>query len=433
MIARLDVVRRVAGMGVAAALLLAPPAHAEGGAHIATEPAATLLLPYFEVSLPKKPGAKPKGTNTVFTIFNSSATAVLAHVNIWSDLGVPVSFFDVYLTGYDVVIVDLAEVLSGRLPRTASDGQDPTDEISPQGDISQDINFASCTGQLPQADLPPESVEHLRASLTGKPSPLFGGQCFGRDYGEKKPIARGYITIDTVNSCSQLFASSPGYFVATVTDQNLLFGDYFITDNKGVYGDALVHIRADALEFVPGDYTFYAREVDAVASDHRQPLATNYAGRFANDKKDPLFPRGTEAIVWRDVKQLSHSPFNCASTPAFFPLSQEQIVVFDEEENAEVPLLPAIPPLPAETILPFQGATQKVRLGTEEFPISFPRGWVYLNLNSVVVGQSAGLSDPAAAQAFVTMVHGTKRHPIAVRATALDDANDASHVILPVP
>jgi hypothetical protein len=434
MVTRLGVVGLLAGLGTCLTLASAAPARAEGGAHIANEPAASLLLPYFEVSLPKKIGGKPKGTTTVFTIRNADNDGVLARVNLWSDLGVPVSFFHVYLTGYDEQTLDLSEVLAGRLPQTASAGQDPGNQISPQGNVSGlDINYASCAPFLPPAELPVESIEHLRAAFTGQPSAVFGDQCLGRDYGEKKPIARGYVTVDTVNSCSFLFPGTPGYFDTTTTDQNVLFGDWFIADKKGVFGDALVHLRADPAEFAVGNYTFYARQVDGLAIDHRQPLATNYGARFANDPKDPLFPRGSEAIVWRDPKTLSQAPFDCASAPPFYPLNQEQIVVFDDEENAEAPQLPPVPPLPPESILPFPAATQRVRLGTPEFPISFARGWVYLNLNSFVLGQTANTDDPLAQQGFVTMLHGAKRHPVAVRATALDDANDASHTIFPLP
>src|SRR4029079_5005195 len=105
-------------------------------------PAATLLLPYFEVDT-----TNPNGLLTLFSINNASATAVLAHVVIWSDQSVPVLDFDVYLTGYDVQMINLREVLvNGHLPITASAGQDPQDTISPQGPVSQDINFASCSG-----------------------------------------------------------------------------------------------------------------------------------------------------------------------------------------------------------------------------------------------------------------------------------------------
>src|SRR3954469_15697542 len=112
-------------------------------------PAATLLLPYFEVNL-----GDPNGQTTLFSINNASATAILAHVVVWSDLSVPVLDFNVYLTGYDVQTVNLRDVLNGTLPRTASAGQDPGNTISPKGQFSQDINFASCTGLLPTPQLP---------------------------------------------------------------------------------------------------------------------------------------------------------------------------------------------------------------------------------------------------------------------------------------
>src|SRR5436309_11278930 len=100
-------------------------------------PAATLLLPYFEVDL-----GNTNGLTTLFSINNASATAILAHVVVWSDLSVPVLDFNVYLTGYDVQSINIRDIIvSGILPRTASAGQDPGDAISHKGQFSQDINF----------------------------------------------------------------------------------------------------------------------------------------------------------------------------------------------------------------------------------------------------------------------------------------------------
>src|SRR3954467_6543090 len=106
-------------------------------------PAATLLLPYFEVDL-----GNTGGNTTLFSVNNAAATAVLAHVVVWSDLSVPVLDFNLYLTGYDVQTISLRDLLTGWMPQTASAGQDPNDTISPQGVFSQDINFASCNGLL---------------------------------------------------------------------------------------------------------------------------------------------------------------------------------------------------------------------------------------------------------------------------------------------
>src|SRR5947208_2096678 len=132
-------------------------------------PGATLLLPYFEVD-----GANANGVTTLFSINNASATAVLAHVTVWTDLSFPVLDFNVYLTGYDVQSINLRDILiNGVLPRTASAGQDPGDSISPKGPFSQDINFASCSGLLPPpAVLPASFLAYLQAALTGLPADL---------------------------------------------------------------------------------------------------------------------------------------------------------------------------------------------------------------------------------------------------------------------
>src|ERR1700681_820426 len=114
-------------------LALAVPASA-AICNIDVAPAATLLLPYFEVDL-----NNPNGLTTLFSVNNSAAVAVLAHVTIWSDLSVPVLAFNVYLTGYDVQTINLRDiVVNGVLPQTASAGQDPNDKISPKGPKSQD-------------------------------------------------------------------------------------------------------------------------------------------------------------------------------------------------------------------------------------------------------------------------------------------------------
>ncbi|HSS79209.1 MAG TPA: hypothetical protein VLV54_20990, partial [Thermoanaerobaculia bacterium] len=166
-------------------------------------PAATLLLPYFEVDL-----NNPNGLTTLFSVNNASATAILAHVVVYSDLSVPVLDFNIYLTGYDVQTINLRDIIvNGVMPQTASAGQDPDDDISPKGPKSQDINFASCTGQLPPPPLPPSFIQHLALSLTGKASPLFSGLCSGRALGDN--IARGYITVDTVNNCTLRLPSDP--------------------------------------------------------------------------------------------------------------------------------------------------------------------------------------------------------------------------------
>ncbi len=393
-------------------------------------PGATLLLPYFEVDL-----SNTNGVTTLFSINNASATAVLAHVVVWSDLSVPVLDFNVYLTGYDVQSINMRDILAGNLPQTASAGQDPTDTISPKGQFSQDINFASCTGQLPTGALPASFVNHLQTSLTGQFSSLLGG-CAGLAYGDN--IARGYVTADTVNNCTLRFPGDLGYFAAggsgDATNQNVLWGDYFYVDSdtNRADGNALVHIEASATNpetSVAGQYTFYGRYDNWTAVDNREPLATNFAARFINGGP---FSGGTNFVVWRDSK-VKQGAFKCGTTPAWYPLGQEQIVIFDEQEHPQVAqTFPVSPQPPQNGIIPFPAEAQSTAVGGASFPVPYKFGWVFLDLNSTVAAAgSVPPEDPAAAQAWVEVVMSALgRYSVGFDAIKLDSACTASHTLI---
>jgi hypothetical protein len=393
-------------------------------------PAATLLLPYFEVDLDNEWGVK-----TLFSINNASATAVLAHVVIWSDLSVPVLDFNVYLTGYDVQSINLRDILiTGNLPQTASAGQDPTDTISPKGQFSQDINFASCQGNLPIPQLPSTFTAHLQAALTGQFSNLLGG-CAGLDHGDR--IARGYVTVDTVSNCTLRFPGDLGYFAAggtgDATDQNVLWGDYFYIQELLNYasGNPLVHVEASATDpqtSAAGQYTFYGRYVGFTAVDNREPLATNFATRFL---VGGAFTGGTDLAVWRDSK-VRQGAFKCGTLPAWYPLGQEAIVIFDEQEHPQVPqTFPVSPQPPQQGILPFPAESQRVSVGGTSFPVPYKFGWLFLDLNTTVgPAGSVPPEDPAAAQAWVsTLLQASGRYSVGFDAIQLDSACQANHLL----
>jgi len=405
-------------------------------------PAATLLLPYFEVDL-----SNPNGLTTLLSINNAEAVAILAHVVVWSDLSVPVLDFNIYLTGYDVQTINLRDiVVNGTLPSTASVGQDPSDTISPQGIFSQDINFASCTGQLPAPTLTAEFVQHLRLSLTGKSSSILGNRCAGRDLGDN--VARGYVTVDTVNNCTLRFPGDAGYFGpgGDVTNQNFLWGDYAYVnaDENFAQGETLVHIEAapgTGLDFgstygadpqtgVSGQYTFYGRYVGWNASDNREPLATSFAARFLNGGP---FTGGTTFICWRDSK-TNQGAFTCPVAPTvrptWFPLSQEQVVIFDESENPEVPVsLPVSPQPPGAELLICPAEAQRVKVDGPDLPVTPIFGWIYANLNTTITGNPNPPEDPTAAQAWIeTVMDAQGRFSIGYDAIKFDSACNAKHV-----
>jgi hypothetical protein len=441
-LAALEFMRRaIVSLGLLAAFVCARPALAIPPLQlpaISNAPAATLLLPYFEVDLDNV-----TGVTTLFSVNNASATAVLAHVVVWSDMGVPVFGYNIYLTGYDVQTINIRDVLTGTVSRTASAGQDPGDQITPHGLISQDINFASCSGILPPPSASPTYPAYLRAALTGGPSSFHQGKCVGRNLGTSG-IARGYVTVDTVNNCTLRFPGDIGYFgnggTGDATNQNVLWGDYFyidLTQDLG-YGDALVHIPASATNpetSVSGQYTFYGRYVNWTAVDNRMPLATNFALRFVapKDFKTPakarrrsVMPSSTDLLVWRDSKVMGQ-PFTCGTTPAWYPLGYEQIRAINEQEQAEVPSL---------ATSPFPAATQRVTVASSALPVTAFSGWLFLDLNTTVSGSPNPPEDPAAAQAWVTVLQRVQQGPnggrydVGYRAIRLDSAATANHAPL---
>jgi hypothetical protein len=393
--------KRLAILGALSVLMLvfAVPASAVI-CNIGVDPAATLLLPYFEVDL-----NNPNGLSTLFSVNNSSAMAVLAHMTIWSDLSVPILTFNIYLTGYDVQTINLRDiVVNGNLPQTASAGQDPFDTISPKGAKSQDVNFASCTGQLPPPPLPAAFIQHLQLSLTGKASPVLNNLCAGLNLGDN--IARGYVTVDTVNNCTLRDASNPAYFASDISFQNVLWGDYIFANSTQNFanGGALVHIEAsttDPATTTAGRYTFYGRYVGWNASDHREPLATTFGGRYAING---TFSGGTSFVVWRDPK-ANQLPFACPAgqaNPPWYPLGEEGIDVFDEQEQVAVPMtFPFCPSPPGSALIPFPAATQRTRINGAAFPVPFNFGWIFLDLNTTVTGNPNPPFDPNASQAWL--------------------------------
>ena len=416
-------------------------------------PAATLLLPYFEVKLDDT-----TGVNTTFSINNASATAVLAHVTLWTDEGVPTFNYDVYLTGYDSQTVNLASLFnSGIVPITADAGTDPTDTISPKGFKSQDINFAPSGGTLGTCEVPYSSPElsatelkHIRTAHTGRRSDVLNG-CAGGNYGDL--VARGYVTVDVVGQCTSVNATDPSYFTSITTQQNVLWGDYTITNeaNNSESASSLVHIescsgsgyyagsdQAALCPFVAGDYTFYGRLNTFTGTDQREPLATTFATRFVNGG---TFNGGTDLLVWRDNKVMPTGTFkkhNCNKMPLWFPLSQTDVVSWDETENpVDLCFLPdnVSPPIGGvQSCFPL--VTQRVPLATGNplgKPVNVPQssGWIILNLNHTL-----GIDpQPGIAQAWVESVQSANgRFAVGFQAIRLDNpfyANPGGVIYIP--
>jgi hypothetical protein len=415
-------------------------------------PAATLLLPYFECELTPELVPGNDCVDTLFSINNASASAVLAHVTLWTDESVPTLDFDVYLTGYDVQTINVCDVFNGNLPVTASTGQDPAGSaqgigISPHGPLSQDINFASCTGRLPYTNpaVNASLLAHIRNSHTGRFSAVYGG-CDGFTHGDN--VARGYVTVDTTTQCSLDFPSTPGYFSGVASFQNVLFGDYFYVNSAQNFanGETLVHIEAcqpgngyigyvgtgtsgvNTCPMGAGDYTFYGRYVAGLGTDQRESLATTFATRYLNGG---AFTGGTDLVVWRDSKTTPTGgnglAWDCGDDASWFPLNQADVVAFDEQENSTDLCFQGdniSPPTGgADTCFPLE--SQRVSLqggntaGDDPTP-PYAFGWMFLNLNTTVAG---GLFNPTAQAWVETIMDASGRFSVGYDAIQLDQAN----------
>ena len=412
-------------LSLLAALMHGGRAHAEVGTPDPVR-ASTLLLPYFEVDLSDPAG---NGINTLVTVQNSSATAILVHVTFWTDVGVPTLRENVYLTGYDIQTLDLRQYfVRGRQVVTASVGQDPNPGlISPQGLLSQDINFASCGGQLPvPRTLTQFELENFQQMHTGRTVRAFD-RCTAQQFGDN--IARGYITFDTVNNCTQRSPSDIAYFVSgglgDATNQNVLFGEYLMINRSTGFAvrDRLAAIDSNATNqetSIPGEYTFYGRYVADTAADNREHLPTTWATRY-----DSRPGRETDVVVWRDSKSAAQGSFLCTAKPTWYPLEATQIVAFDEEEN------PSVVAEAPEGVFPAQA--NRARIGGTSLPVPFDSGWLYLNLSHISPGLNPP-ENPTLASSHVTSIgDGPGAADSASTGTSLDRGDDEPPVIIPVP
>jgi hypothetical protein len=382
-------------------------------------PAATLLLPYFEVDL-----SHPDGVSTLLSVNNAGSPPVLVNLVLWTDLGVPTLSVPIYLTGFDVQTINLRDLFRGMPPGTASAGQDPLDSVSPKGAFSQDLNFASCDGLLPPQPLDAATLAHIVAAHTGQRSAALGG-CAGRQFGDG--LARGYVTLDTVSSCSLdvRYPTDPGYFAAgghgRATDQNVLWGDYFLVDPAKNFstGESLVRLEAVPGRFVAGDTTFYGRMVGYTGADDREPLSTQWATRYVNGG---AFKGGTDLILWRDPERPG-IVYDCPVGPtgSWFPLGQSSTAVFDEEEHLAVPLIFPTNPPPACfscLLLPAPAVTNRVTVGGASLPVPFVFGWLFFDLQNPILQPT----DPHAQSYVATIVKTPGRYAVQTTATALDSS-----------
>jgi len=372
-------VRLVLGLALCSSPVLA------GLCGVDNAPAASLLIPFFEVDLGRCGQPASERLDTAFSVGNTAPHPVLAGVTIWSNWGVPVTGFLTYLPGESTQRVTLGDFLcTGNLPQTGP-------AVSPEmAGTDPAVSFPLCNNSAtpgfapnyanPAA--PPYFLEHIQQALTGQLSSLYDTY-IGEDLGDD--IARGYLTVDNVSECSLLVPSDPGYFISgglgVANNDNVLVGEYSVRDNDNnfAYAQPAVGLEAANAVFNPGDMTFYGRYMASTAADEREPLPTTFASTFA---LAGAFD-SSDQVIWRERGKTY--PSNSPDFPDDLPLGKQNVTWFDTMTTPYPSFIPGVlPGDPGLDLVSYPLVTHAYPPGEVPYPVPF--GWQYSNLQNVQVG-----------------------------------------------
>jgi hypothetical protein len=330
-------------------------------------PAATLLVPYFQVSIDADGnvfGTGQGARDTLVTIMNASSAPMIAHVNVYDRYSVLQLDFNVALTGYDVQAMRISDIISGFLPNTLNfDGDDAC-----QRNANADV-YPSSNGFLRVRPLAPATGQDNTQATTDYEAhynlgDLIPNLQFNCGTGDLDPLAIGYIMIDHANYCNLSDPTDPNYFYNdAIGMENNLWGEIIFTSGEGLptYGISTVNMETDTTfgdaALLDPDVTvrtFYARywspfldsppnacpncnQVNAVNDllvtspwnvgfgDQREPLGLNWAVRWF----DLGLSLTTNFQVWRS------SPSAPAALLQSCDIEEPTVtlVFFDEDEN----------------------------------------------------------------------------------------------------
>jgi hypothetical protein len=272
----------LACLAVAALLAIASPAFAIT-CTVDQRPAATLLVPYFQVSVDSSGNVVNGGAtalDTIVTIANASAAPMIAHVSLFDQYSELVLDFNIALTGFDVQAMRMSDVISGTLPVTPNSlGHDPCqagDAIVYSGPVNAGGSPDGFLRVVPASDQRAATTQDNHQATTVYSVPAFGPglgviDSLSQDCnGVRGPNAIGYITIDHANYCNLSNPQLENYYTQdAIGMENNLWGEIIFTSGSGIptYAMSTVNLEADdefgnvALANIDGApvRSFYAR------------------------------------------------------------------------------------------------------------------------------------------------------------------------------
>lgn len=419
------VVMVVAVMGNAATFQAGHPSTTDNddSCDIALMPAATLLLPYFEVDVTSP---QTKALTTLFTVTNTTQYPQIARVTIWSDLGFPTLNFNVFLTGYDVQSINLYDVLVRGVVAPPSGTSSLTEPGFRSMANNSNPNFApdaAAQCEINPGPIPNSIRTDVLSALTAGRLAACGSSMVGLTHAN----AIGYATIDVVKSCTVTLPIETAYYNDLLYD-NALTGDFSIlnpNDATGNYaaGNPLVHIRAipeggAAATFVATNlpYTFYDRYTPRATPsiDRRQPLPAAFSARYIQGGTGAF---NTNFEVWREG--VTGGGAACSDYKKNFGNAAPtvEIVRFDEHENpyryapCQILCTPLLISLPEASSTASSSGLFPPVTGSDV------GGWMFMNLSN---GGSASYSKSRHSQNWVVVsMYAEGRYSVAFDATMM--------------
>jgi hypothetical protein len=411
----------------ATSALAQPTAKNDDSCDLSLQPAATLLLPYFEVDF-RSP--RERARTTFFSVTNTTPMPQIAAVTVWSDWAFPVLTFSIFLTGYDVQAINLYDVIAeGRIAPAAGTSNATTPGSRSLSNLSGNPNFhptaiANCS-PIAMPDVPSFLREDVRTGLSTGAYSLCGNTRIGGTHDN----AIGYVTIDVASTCYPALPTQREYLETVLLFDNVLTGDYQILEPHTSFADGgpMVHIRAVPEGGHWGSrietnlpHTFYDRYTprDARKMDRRQPLPSVFAVRYVQGSAF-----STSLRIWREG--VTGAEAQCSAYAENGPRGMRitDLVRFDERENSWAPYAPWVitgwvPPMfypPATSVVPAQVPY------AHPLPPGEAGGWMYVNLdNGARYAPANPYSTTRASQNWITVSMVTAAgHDLSFDATAL--------------
>ncbi len=365
-------------------------------------PAATLLFPYIEVSVSPNGTVDPAGQTTISHIVNVGSQTVVVHFTVWDLVGVPRFTFDEILSGYDALLINWRDVVSGRgdlfdtsrsdftatLPLTRDPHEWGPDGRYQDGGLTTPenrsaVSGAQCPGPPPhgdRSDLAPVIFSLLRGSqLAREEIPCQGNRPRAELISAAHLLNASrlvfYATADVVSTCTTLFPSDPAYWGGVALPANVLTGQLVFLNARARASEMMpaVHVEASAAS---GAVAGFYEEKTAGAKTGREPLATAFAFPYRNDQVVQ-----TNLIFWKNFDELDRlddpaagvwgNPSDCGSYVYYAWDMDERSLSFQRYGEDGVARYDP-------NQLPF--ATQKVPLTREYFDLPGEAGWMLVVL-----------------------------------------------------